>query len=378
MQKLKKPQVLKALETVEDPELHRSIVELEMVRDIKINNKEVEILIALTTSGCPLKDEIKKRIDNALSDLAEKTSVEFTVMSDEELQELRKKLQSEGNHDTNNGEEEKPEPRQIPFADLDSKTRCLLIASGKGGVGKSSVSVNLAVALAAKGKSVAIMDADVWGFSIPRMLGIQQKPAIIDNMLVPPEAHGVRCISTGFFAEEDQPVIWRGPMLHKALHQFLADVFWDDPDYLIVDLPPGTGDISISLSQYLPRAEVFIVTTPQIVAQKVAQRAGVMAQKVNLEVRGVIENMSWFKGDDEKRYELFGSGGGQTLAELLDVSLLAQIPLLEELRQGGDEGIPITVSNSESEASQAFVKLAEKIIVELLPTKIYNSQLKIN
>lgn len=395
MGKLKEAQIMKALESVDDPELHRSIVELKMVRDIQIQNKgkKIGILIALTTSGCPLKAEIQTRVSEALTNLegVEETTVEFTVMSDEELQELKQKLQGgnnqqsgsgqqgEHNHDHGDASENaKPETRPIPFADLDSRTRCLLISSGKGGVGKSSVSVNMAVALAARGKSVAIMDADVWGFSVPRMLGIDQKPVVLDNMLLPPEAHGVRCISTGFFAEEGQPVIWRGPMLHKALHQFLADVFWDDPDYLIVDLPPGTGDISISLSQYLPRAEVFVVTTPQIVAQKVAQRAGVMAEKVNLEVRGVIENMSWFIGDEGKRYELFGSGGGQELAELLEVPLLAQIPFVEKLREGGDEGVPITVSQPESEVSQAFAKLAERVDTELAPTKIYSSQLKVN
>lgn len=390
MAKIKETQIIKALESVEDPELHRSIVALDMVRDVRVNQKtkEVGITIALTTSGCPLKAEIETRISDALGKLGiEKTSVDFTVMSAEELQILKQKLQGGGaqngnghdhGHDHSHGESEKPETRPIPFSDLDSRTRCLLISSGKGGVGKSSVSVNLAVALAARGKSVAIMDADVWGFSIPRMLGITQKPVVLDNMLLPPEAHGVRCISTGFFAEEGQPVIWRGPMLHKALRQFLADVFWDDPDYLIVDLPPGTGDISISLSQYLPRAEVYVVTTPQVVAQKVAQRAGIMAEKVNLEVRGVIENMSWFIGDGGKRYELFGAGGGQELAELLGVPLLAQIPFVEQLREGGDTGSPITATNPESEVSQKFASLAERVDTELAPTRIYSSKLKVN
>ena len=186
----------------------------------------------------------------------------------------------------------------------------LLVASGKGGVGKSSVTTNLAISLAQRGRSVAVVDADVWGFSIPKMLGVDRPPVVIDEMLLPPEAHGVRCISIGFFADEDQPVIWRGPMLHKALEQFLTDVYWDDPEFLLVDLPPGTGDVSISLAQMLPRAEMYVVTTPQPAAQRVAQRAGFMAHKVNLEVKGVIENMAWFTGDDGKRYELFGRGGG--------------------------------------------------------------------
>ncbi len=416
MSKLKKAQIIKLLESVEDPELHRSIVELGMVRDIKIPKKgsdkggaksggELEILIALTTPGCPLKAEINDRVSNALKTLegVEQVKVEFTYMSEEELQALRQKLQpassasnnsspqnssansgqgdsasSGHNHGHSHAQPEQPSAKTVPFSDLDSKTRCLLIASGKGGVGKSSVSVNAAVALASMGKSVALLDADVWGFSIPRMLGITQKPVVLDNMLLPPEAYGVRCISTGFFAEEGQPVIWRGPMLHKALHQFLADVFWDDPDFLVVDLPPGTGDISISLSQFLPRGEVYIVTTPQLVSQKVAQRAGAMAEKVNLEVKAVIENMSWFTGEDGKQYEIFGSGGGQELAELLSVPLIGQIPLVSDLRKGGDEGIPITVSDPESEAAQAFFALAQKLAVDMAPTRIYKSELKVN
>ena len=254
----------------------------------------------------------------------------------------------------------------------------LLIASGKGGVGKSSVTTNLSVALAQRGQDVAVIDADVWGFSIPRMLGVQHPPAVIDSMLVPPTAAGgVRCISMGFFAKEDQPVIWRGPMLHKALEQFLTDVFWDEPDFLLVDLPPGTGDISLSLAQFLPRAEVYVVTTPQPAAQKVAQRAGFMAQKVNLEVKGVIENMSWFTGDDGKRYELFGAGGGDELAEVLGVPMLGQVPLVPELRAGSDSGRPSSLSHPDSEAAQAFVAIAEKVEVDLAPTRRYRKELKL-
>ncbi|MCB0978199.1 MAG: Mrp/NBP35 family ATP-binding protein, partial [Acidimicrobiales bacterium] len=251
----------------------------------------------------------------------------------------------------------------------------LLIASGKGGVGKSSVTTNLAVALAARGKAVGVVDADVWGFSIPRMLGVDKEPSVIDSMLVPPTAHGVRCISMGFFAEEDQAVIWRGPMLHKALEQFLTDVFWDEPDFLLVDLPPGTGDVSLSLSQYLPRSEVYIVTTPQVAAQRVAQRAAAMAEKVKLEVKGVIENMSWFTGDDGKRYEIFGSGGGQELADKVGAPLLGQIPLRVDLREGSDTGQPVTAVEPDSEVGRAFAALAERIDVELAPTRRYNKGL---
>ena len=253
----------------------------------------------------------------------------------------------------------------------------LLIASGKGGVGKSSLTANLAIALAQDGKKVAVIDADVWGFSIPRMLGVDRAPVVIDEMLVPPEAHGVRCISMGFFVEEDQPVIWRGPMLHKALEQFLTDVFWDDPDYLLVDLPPGTGDIALSLAQFLPRSELYVVTTPQPAAQRVAQRVAFMGEKVNLQVRGVIENMSWFTGDDGKRYDLFGSGGGADLAERLEVPLLGQVPLVQALREGSDSGRPIVAVDPQSEAAEAIRAVARQIDVELAPTRRYNPGLKL-
>jgi ATP-binding protein involved in chromosome partitioning len=206
---------------------------------------------------------------------------------------------------------------------------------------------------------------------------VERPPVLIDKMIVPPEAYGVRCMSMGFFVEEDQPVIWRGPMLHKALEQFLTDVFWDDPDYLVVDLPPGTGDISLSLAQFLPRAELYVVTTPQPAAQKVAQRAAFMAEKVRLDVKGVIENMSWFTGDDGTRYEIFGSGGGQELADTIDVPLLGRIPLVPQLREGGDDGHPITAVAPESEAAQAFAAIAERVDVELAPTRRYNPELTI-
>jgi ATP-binding protein involved in chromosome partitioning len=267
------------------------------------------------------------------------------------------------------------EGRAIPFAAKDSKTRPLLISSGKGGVGKSSVTTNLAVALAARGNTVGIVDADIYGFSIPRMLGAERDPVVIDNMLLPPENYGVRCISIGYFVPEGEAVIWRGPMLHKALEQFLTDVFWDEPDYLLIDMPPGTGDIALSLSQYLPKAEVIVVTTPQEAAQKVARLSAAMAKKVNLPVRGVIENMSWFTGDDGKRYELFGSGGGQELAKELDVPLLAQIPLTMALREGGDDGKPIAAVAPESETGKAFHALAEQID-KMKPKKIFSKGLK--
>ncbi|HET6834427.1 MAG TPA: P-loop NTPase [Acidimicrobiales bacterium] len=374
-------QVLDALRPVEDPELHRSIVDLDMVRRIAVDGPRVDVTVALTVEGCPLRSEITRRVDTAVSALdgVDAVDLDFTVMTDDERAALRTRLH--GDPAATAGTQQAhghAEGRAIPFADPGSKTRVLLIASGKGGVGKSSVTANLSVALAARGQDVAVVDADVWGFSIPRMLGVQHAPVVIDQMLVPPEANGVRCISMGFFAQEDQPVIWRGPMLHKALEQFLTDVFWDEPDFLVVDLPPGTGDISISLAQFLPRAEVLVVTTPQPAAQRVAQRAAFMAQKVNLEIKGVIENMSWFTGDDGKRYELFGAGGGAELATRLGVPLIGQVPLVPELRAGADTGSPIVVSDPDGEASRVFARIAEAIDVELAPRRVYRSELRIS
>jgi len=373
-------QVLDALRPVQDPELHRSIVDLDMVRGITVDGGHVQLTVALTIAGCPLRNEIQSRVNSALRTVngVDSVDLDFDVMTDEERAALRTKLHGDpaataGTHQAHGH----AEGREIPFADPGSKTRVLLVASGKGGVGKSSVTTNLSVALAARGKDVAVVDADVWGFSIPRMLGVQHAPVVIDEMLVPPESYGVRCISMGFFAAEDQPVIWRGPMLHKALEQFLTDVFWDDPDFLVVDLPPGTGDISLSLSQFLPRSEVYVVTTPQPAAQRVAQRAAFMAQKVNLEVKGVIENMSWFTGDDGKRYELFGAGGGDELATRLGVPLIGQVPLVPELRAGGDAGRPIVAVDPDGEAAEMFTAMAETIDVELAPRRVYHSELRI-
>ena len=373
-------EIIEALRPVQDPELHRSIVDLGMVKEVVQADGAVRVMIALTTPGCPLKNEINTRVRTAVAELpgVAAVQVDFTSMTPEELAALRQQLH--GDPSATAGSQPAhghAEGRAIPFADPSSPTRVLLIASGKGGVGKSSVSTNLAVALANRGRSVAIVDADVWGFSIPRMLGVEHAPQVIDSMIVPPEAHGVRCISMGFFAEEDQAVIWRGPMLHKALEQFLTDVFWDDPDYLVIDLPPGTGDISISLAQFLPRAEVYVVTTPQPAAQRVAQRAAAMADKVNLKVRGVIENMAWFTGDDGVRYEIFGAGGGRELADRLGVPLVGQVPLRTDLREGSDAGRPVAALDPEGEAGAAFAAMAEEIDVALAPTRRYNKGLNL-
>ena len=373
-------QIVEALRPVEDPELHKSIVDLGMIRFIRIDGASIHVEVALTVSGCPLKNEIERRVGEAVHALdgVDSVRVTFDVMTDEERAKVRELMvgdpQATAGSQAAHGH---AEGRAIPFADPGSKTRVLLVASGKGGVGKSSVTTNLAVALAKRGHKTSIVDADVWGFSIPRMLGIDRPPVVIDSMLVPPEAHGVSCISMGFFAEEDQAVIWRGPMLHKALEQFLTDVYWDDPDFLVVDLPPGTGDISISLSQFLPRAEVYVVTTPQPAAQRVAQRAAFMAEKVNLEVKGVIENMSFFTGDDGKRYDIFGSGGGEELSQRIDVPLLGKVPLVPSLREGSDTGRPIVADQPESEAAASFDEIARAIVEDLAPTKRHHPELKI-
>ncbi len=365
-------EILEALRPVEDPEINRSIVELNMVRGIAIAGSTVEVTVALTVVGCPLRAEITRRVTDAVAAVAgvDHVGVELTVMSDEERAALAQQLHG-GVHDHGDGVPQ----RANPFTD--ARTRVLAIASGKGGVGKSSVTTNLAVALAQRGRKVAAVDADVWGFSMPRMLGIDRPPTVIDDIIVPPDANGVTLISMGFFARDDQPVVWRGPMLHKALEQFLTDVHWGDPDYLVVDMPPGTGDIALSMAQFLPRAEVIVVTTPQPAAQKVAQRAAYMSRKVNLQVMGVIENMSWFTCDHGESYELFGSGGGRDLAEQLGVPLLGQVPLVPALREGADVGVPIVVSDPGDEAAQVFASIADRIDVELAPKRRYRTELKI-
>ena len=373
--------VIDALRPVQDPELHRSIVDLGMVRAVDLGaDGHLSVTIALTVPGCPLKNEIQRRVTEAVGTLdgIASVAVEFGVMSDADRAELRRTLHGDPSATAGStAAHGHAEGRSIPFSQPGSTTRPLLISSGKGGVGKSSVTTNLAVALAAQGYSVGVVDADIYGYSIPRMLGTDRDPVVIDQMLLPPEQWGVRCISIGYFVPENQAVIWRGPMLHKALEQFLTDVFWDAPDFLIVDMPPGTGDIALSLSQYLPRGEVYIVTTPQPAAQKVARLSAAMADKVNLPVRGIIENMSWFTGDDGKRYELFGSGGGQLLADEIGVPLLGRLPLVPALREGGDNGRPITAVDPEDEVARAFHAIAERIAVELKPKKVFSPQLKI-
>jgi ATP-binding protein involved in chromosome partitioning len=371
---LTEDQVLEALRPVMDPELHMSIVDLDMVKHVSVRGSQVTITVALTVAGCPMQTEIRERVAAALAPLpeVEDVTVELTVMSDAELNRVRDKMRprhgsgaaAAGHAHAGAGGQRlgHEEGRANPFQDATSGTRILGISSGKGGVGKSSVSVNLAVALARQGHEVGILDADVYGFSVPKMLGIDHDPVVIEDMIVPPVAFDVKCISIGFFVDDDQPVMWRGPMLHKALEQFLVDVYWGDLDFLLVDMPPGTGDVALSMAQYLPRSEVYVVTTPQPAAQRVAQRTAYMAKKINLPLRGVVENMSWFTADDGTRYELFGHGGGALLAADLGVPLLAQIPLVPALREGGDVGLPITVAEPGGEAAEAFDSVAAEIV----------------
>ena len=332
-------EILEALGRVIDPELRKPITELNMVRAIEIDGADVSVTIALTVVGCPLRSSFEDQVAEHVGTLPSVASVtlHFDVMSPDERAALTTQLRGG------------VETRGIQ---LSPKTRVLAVASGKGGVGKSTITVNLAAALAAQGHEVGVLDADIYGHSIPHLLGIDQKPVVVDKMIVPPVAHDLRLMSIGFFLDDNQPVMWRGPMLHRALEQFLTDVHWGEIDVLLVDMPPGTGDISISLGQLLPRAEVVVVTTPQKLAQDVASRAASMARKTNMRLLGVIENMT---GD------VFGSGGGESLAAQLDIPLLGQVALDPLLREQGDAGEPIVASHPESETARTIVAIAEAI-----------------
>jgi ATP-binding protein involved in chromosome partitioning len=348
--------VREALTGVIDPEIRRNIVELDMVDDISIDGGKVTVTVLLTIAGCPLKDTITKDTKAAVSRLdgVTEVSVVLGTMTAEQRKAMKEKLQGSGT-------------REIPFNRPDSLTKVYAIASGKGGVGKSSVTANLAVALADKGLRVGIVDADIYGFSIPGMLGLSGKPTRVDEMILPQVAHNVKVMSIGMFVPPSQAVVWRGPMLHRALQQFLTDVFWGDLDVLLLDLPPGTGDIAISVSQLLPGSELLVVTTPQAAAAQVAERAGSIATQTKQTLTGVIENMSWMEIPDGTRMEVFGSGGGTSVAENLsrslekDVPLLAQIPLDTAVREGSDAGDPVVLSSPDSPAGRAFDALAESL-----------------
>ena len=385
-------QLKAAVAHVDDPELRRPLGELGMVGGVRAKRKKATVDLLLPVATYPQVDELVERVRIAAAriDGVDEVLIDTTVMDEETRAHLRMLLRGDavdggtmhaaddghGHDHGQGGALGHEEGRPNKFMEPRSKTRVLGISSGKGGVGKSSVTVNLAVALARSGYDVGILDADVYGFSVPKMLGITTDPMIIGDLVVPPTANGVRCLSMGFFVADDTPVIWRGPMLHKALEQFLVDAYWGEPDFLLIDMPPGTGDVTLSLGQYLTKTEVFVVTTPQPAAQRVAQRSAYAARKLKLAVRGVIENMSWFTADDGSRYELFGSGGGQQLSEDLGVPLLGKIPLVPALRQGGDDGVPVMVADPDSEAAAIFVELASTI-ASLGPARVYRRELTV-
>jgi len=352
-------QVTAALATVDDPEIHRPITELGMVDHVEVGaDGTVDVRVLLTVAGCPMRTEITQRVTTAVGALAGVAGVrvDLGVMSEEQRKAMASMLR---------GGRAEPE---VPFAKPESLTRVYAIASGKGGVGKSTVTVNLAASMAASGLKVGVLDADIYGHSIPRMLGVDQRPTPVENMIMPPSAHGVKVISIGMFTSGNTPVVWRGPMLHRALQQFLADVWWGDLDVLLLDLPPGTGDVAISVAQLLPDAELVVVTTPQIAAAEVAIRAGMLAQQTRTRVAGVIENMSSFPCPHcGEPMDLFGSGGGQLVSDTLSAELGTAIPLLGRvpfdvrLREGGDAGLPLVVSDPDSPAATVLNEVAARL-----------------
>ncbi len=348
-------QLTAALSTVIDPEIRRPLTELGMVKSAAVGaDGTARIAIFLTVSGCPMKETLTKDITAAVGQLAgvARVEVELDVMSAEQRQALQTLLRGDN------------PVRDIPFALPGSLTRVFAVASGKGGVGKSSVTVNLAVAMAQQGLSVGVLDADIYGFSIPRMLGVQHRPTQVESMIMPPSAYGVKVISIGMFTKDNTPVVWRGPMLHRALQQFLADVYWGDLDVLLMDLPPGTGDVAISVAQLVPSAEILVVTTPQLAAQEVAERAGSIALQTHQRIAGVVENMSYLACPHcEEKIDVFGSGGGAAVASSLstrlgaDVPLLGQVPIDVRLREGGDSGRPLVLSDPDAPASRALLDI---------------------
>ncbi|HEU4977134.1 MAG TPA: P-loop NTPase [Baekduia sp.] len=351
-------EIMQALTAVIDPELRENIVELGMVRSIEIaEDGAVAVTVSLTTPGCPIRNHFQTAVVKAVQGLGvQQVSVAFDVLSDQEKGELQRKLGRGG---------------PLPSGALAQVQNVVCIGSGKGGVGKSTVTANLAAALAADGKKVGVLDADVWGYSIPRMFGLggQRPPVSAERKILPLEAHGVKVMSIGFFVEEDSAVVWRGPMLHKALTQFLEDVEWGALDFLLVDLPPGTGDVSMTLAQLLPDAQFLLVTTPQPTAQKVARRAAEMAHKVSLGIAGVVENMSGFTTPSGERFQIFGEGGGQELADELDVPLLGKVPLTMPLREQADAGAPLVGTNPDDAAAQAIRQTARGLIA-LMPVEL--------
>jgi ATP-binding protein involved in chromosome partitioning len=381
-----------ALGAVVDPELNLTLAEIGVVRSVRTKRRRALLEVALPVAAWPSADALAEEIHRVALAVpgVEEVELDFVVMGENERGRLRQLLRAgmlgvdpdaapdddEGHDHAGHGHGHAQAAPVPLFLGPDARTRVIGVSSGKGGVGKSTVTVNLAVAMAQAGHSVGLLDADVYGFSVPKMLGTDHDPVILGDIVIPTAAHGVRCLSMGYFVPDDQPVIWRGPMLHKAIQQFLTDAYWGEPDFVLVDMPPGTGDVALTLAEVMPRAEIVVVTTPQPAAQRVAQRSAFAARRLKLSVRGVIENMSWFTGDDGKRYELFGAGGGAALAGDLGVPLLGQVPLVNAVRLGGDEGRPVTAVDPDSETAQAFRTLAEKL-AGLGPARVYRRELSL-
>jgi ATP-binding protein involved in chromosome partitioning len=359
------------IEALIEPMLVRPLGQLGVVSAVITTGGVAKIELALPGVDWPTAGQLRTLIQEVEPD----AEINVRAMREEELVALRNFIRTEMAGEPGVGQHEHGEPKPR-FLDKTSKTRILGISSGKGGVGKSSVTVNLAIALHRQGHSVGVLDADVYGFSLPKMLGAAHDPVILGDTVIPTLAHGVRCVSMGYFVPDEQPVIWRGPMLHKAVEQLVTEAWWDEPDFLLIDMPPGTGDVALTLSEIVPRAEMYVVTTPQPAAQRVAQRSAYAARKLKLAVRGVIENMSWFIGDDGTRYEIFGKGGGAQLASELGIALLGQVPLEPRLREGGDVGAPVTVTHPDCDAAKAFDALATSVVAQG-PARVYRRELKL-
>jgi ATP-binding protein involved in chromosome partitioning len=388
------PQLEEALGAIVEPELGRQLSGTGMLREVRVRRRRARIELALPVAAWPGSDELADEVHRVAMAVPGVEEIEFdlTVMRDDERAALRVALRrdmfgvaetdeledtpDEGHDHEGHGHSHAAAAATPVFLAPDSATRVIGVSSGKGGVGKSTVTVNLAVALAKSGHRVGLLDADVYGFSVPKMLGTDHDPIILGDVVIPTSAYGVKCLSMGYFVPDDQPVIWRGPMLHKAIQQFLTDAYWGQPDFLLVDMPPGTGDVALTLAEVMPRAEIIVVTTPQPAAQRVAQRSAFAARRLKLSVRGVVENMSWFTGDDGTRYELFGAGGGDTLAADLGIPLLGKVPLVPAVRQGADEGRPIVAVEPQSETAQAFIAIAERL-ASLGPARVYRKELSL-
>ncbi len=366
------PALSQKLAQIVEPQLVRTLGELRFLGEVGEANGAARVELVLPVTAWPNL----ARIESSIEALAPGASIVVRAMNDDEKLALRNFLRGAMAGDPGPGQHAHAHDAAPRFLDKLSKTRVLGISSGKGGVGKSSVTVNLAISLAQLGHQVGVLDADVYGFSLPKMLGAATDPIVLGDTVIPTLVHGVRCVSMGYFVPDEQPVIWRGPMLHKAIEQLVTEAWWDEPDFLLIDMPPGTGDVALTLSEVLPRIEMYVVTTPQAAAQRVAQRSAYAARKLKLSVRGVIENMSWFTGEDGARYEIFGAGGGQRLADELGVPLLGQIPLETRLREGGDVGEPVVVASPDSEVAQAFAALAAAVAAQG-PARVYRQELRL-